>query len=86
MKLVTKSELTRRRRFILVVPDDQYLGEAGRPHQLPDEGEETLHTIVCKDDRGETRGLWRGYWQEQRVHWTVLNKIKRIRWFKMLFL
>lgn len=69
---VILQRLTRRRLLLLVVPHDEYLGEAGCLHQLLDEREEALDAVVRQYDGGEAWRLGRCYRQEQRVHGAIL--------------
>lgn len=53
--------------FILIIPDDQQLGQTGHLGHLGDDAEEALHTVVGEDDGGEPLRLWRDQREEERV-------------------
>ena len=47
------AQLTRRRRFLLVIPYHQHLGQTGRFGHLLDDLEERFETVVGEDDGRE---------------------------------
>ena len=69
-------KLTTGRRLELVVPDDQYFGEAGHEGEAVDDLEECLEPVVGQHDGREAHVLGGDDGQEERVKHTRLKYIQ----------
>ena len=57
--------------FILIIPDNEQLGQTGHLGHFSDDPEEALHSVVGEDDGGKTLGLWWNQWEEEWVAHTA---------------